>query len=78
MANDQGDTEKLLARAAAAIAEAKQLLAKNVAWQAEIHYRLRLMITRTVFHPRSLRFYSPADFPEPKLPYQPFPNETDS
>lgn len=69
---------EMFARASAAIEEARRLAAENSRWQTELLYNLRRMATRTCFHPRSLTFYSPLDFPELKLPYQPFPSETDS
>ncbi len=40
MSDDQGASEKLLARAAAAIEETERLTAESQAWQAEIVYNL--------------------------------------
>ncbi|WP_128925599.1 hypothetical protein [Bradyrhizobium guangxiense] len=69
---------ELFARASAAIEEAKRLMAENDKWQAEVLYNLRRLAIRTTFHARSMKLYSPLDFPELRLPYQPFPGETDS
>jgi hypothetical protein len=76
MSDDQGASEKLLARAAAAIEEAERLTAENRAWQAEIIYNLRRRSARTTFHPHSLKLCSPRDFPEKKRPDQPVPAES--
>ena len=78
MADALDSHELLLARAAAAVEEAKLLAAKNRAWQAEIQHSLRRMLIRASLHPHSLRLYSPLDFPERKLPYRPFPTESET
>lgn len=65
----------LFARAAVAIEEARLLISKNRAWQAEIIDGVRRMVRRGRFYPRSLTLYSPLDFPQPVVRYIPFPQE---
>ena len=62
MADTPEAGEKLLARAAAAIEEAKRLSSRNEAIRIDLQEQLRRIRTRTVFHPSSQKVYSPSDF----------------
>jgi len=77
MADAPDATEKLFARAAAAMVDAQMLAARNRAWQAEVTFGMRRMIERTCFHPKSLTLYSPADFPVRATPDQPLGHDRD-
>ncbi|MBO4226658.1 hypothetical protein [Bradyrhizobium neotropicale] len=70
--------ENLFSRAAAAITEAARLAAENKAWQAEVRFSLRRMVTQMSFHPKSLKLYSSLEFPEPRGTCQPFPSENEN
>lgn len=61
---------KLLARADAAIAEARRLIEANRESQEGTGERLRRMYFRSMFYPKSIRIYSPQDFPEPRRSHQ--------
>jgi hypothetical protein len=69
--------EKLFARADAAIAQARHLLEQNWEWQRSTGTQVRQMYLRARFYPKSLKLYSPLDFPEPRQSDQPFPGQTD-
>ncbi|MBV8700533.1 hypothetical protein [Bradyrhizobium sp.] len=69
--------EKLFARADAAIAQARHLLEQNREWQRSTGTRVRQIYLRARFYPKSLKLYSPLDFPERRQPDQPFPARTD-
>jgi len=71
------ETDALFARAAAAIAEAKLLTAQSHEWQATTFARLRYLSFQFTFEPKSLKLYSPLDFPGRRRPYEPFPTEAD-
>jgi len=75
MADALDDTEKLIARATAAITEAKRLSKENRDLLQRADARLRNLYFRSSFHPKTLRLLSPLDFPERRRAYQPFPNE---
>jgi len=77
MADILDDTEKLLARATAAIAEATRLMEENRKWQAKMSAGLRRMHFSASFYPKTLRLFSPLDFPDRRTPYQPFPTEAE-
>jgi hypothetical protein len=62
MAHALDDTDKLLARATAAIAESVRLLEENLSWQMNIRGGLRLMRLRANFKPKAHRLLSPLDF----------------
>ncbi|MBR1178321.1 hypothetical protein JQ617_30460 [Bradyrhizobium sp. KB893862 SZCCT0404] len=66
MVNSPDAGEKLLARATAAIAEAKRLSGQNAAMRIDLQRELTRMRTRAVFHPSSRKLYSPLDFLEQK------------
>src|SRR5690349_5270941 len=63
------ETEKLIARANAAIVETARLIQTNLAWQAKTHAQLKRMKLRACFQPKSYRFYSPINLPD--HPYRP-------
>jgi hypothetical protein len=65
---DEG-TEKLIARANAAIVEAARLIQTNLAWQEMTRAQLKRMKLRACFQPKSYRFYSPIYLPN--HPYRP-------
>jgi hypothetical protein len=77
MADAFDDTEKLFARASAAIAEATRLAEESLDWRKSLSERIRCMRTRAKFHPKSLRIYSPLDFMYRLQPCQRTSGETD-
>lgn len=56
------ETEKLFARANAAIAEATRLAEESLDWRRTVGKGVRLMHIRARFYPKTLKFYSPLDF----------------
>ena len=71
MADALDDTEKLFARASAAIAEAARLAEESYIRRKSVGEGIRLMRSNARFYPKSVRFYSPADFmfrPGPPAP----------
>jgi len=75
MAEALDETDALFARATAAIAEAKRLAEQSHEWQAKTFTRLRRLSFGSTFEPKSLKLYSPLDFPDRRRPYEPFPTE---
>lgn len=74
MPNDQ---DELFARAKAAIAEARRLTEENREWQKGLTARMNKMCFRTTFFPKSVKLFSPQDFPDRRPPYQHFRKEDD-
>jgi len=62
MADAVDDTEKLFARASAAIAEARRLTEEGHVWRKTTNERVRRLHVRATFFPKSLRIFSLADF----------------
>jgi len=62
MADAPDQAAGLLARASAAIAEAKRLAEERDIWRKSIDERIMRMRSRATFHPKSLRIYSSVDF----------------
>ena len=67
------DTDQLLARSQAAIAEARRLVEINWQWQARIAENLDLMFLRNRFDPATARPAYPQDFDaqQPSSPRSP-------
>jgi hypothetical protein len=61
------DPDPLLARADAALIEAKRLIDESRRWQQDTVAQIRRMRFRASFQPQSLRLYSPLDF-LPRMP----------
>jgi hypothetical protein len=62
MADGLEETEKLFARANAAIAEATRLAEESYVRRKNLCEAIKLMRFKATFHPRTDRFYTPADF----------------
>lgn len=62
MADAVDETEKLFARANAAIAEAARLAKENYVQRKSLSEGIRLMRFNAVFYPKGRRFYSATDF----------------
>jgi len=69
------ETEKLLARASAAIAEAARLAEESYHHRKSLGERIRFMRYNAAFYPKSLKIYSPLDFLAGVGPRKPYPNE---
>src|SRR5690242_9186596 len=76
MADAVDETEKLLARANAAIAEAVRLAAESYVRRKRLSEGIRLMRFNARFSPKAVRVYSPSDFLFPPGP--PGPRSSDS
>ena len=77
MADAAGETERLFARASAAIAEAERLAEECRHWQKIMAEGIRNTRFRAGFYPKSLKIYSPLDFSQRLRPGKPFSNEND-
>jgi len=72
MADAVDESEKLFARANAAIAEAARLAEESFVQRKNLGERIRLMRLKAMFYPKTKRFYSPTDIlfrlrpPEPR------------
>jgi hypothetical protein len=62
MVDGVDETEKLLARANAAIAEAARLAEESYVRRKSLSEGIRLIRFNARFHPKTDRFYSPSDF----------------
>ena len=58
------ETDELIARADAAMAEAARLIEANLLWQARAHALLRRMRFGTSFQPKDFTVYYPPNFPD--------------
>jgi len=58
------ETEELIARANAAMAEAARLIEANLLWQARAHALLRRMSFRASFQPKYFTLYYRPDLPD--------------
>ena len=76
MADAVDETEKLFARASAAIAEAARLAEESYGWRKRLDQGIRRMRFRAAFHPKSLRIYSPLDFLSRLPPCEPPSDQT--
>ena len=77
MAIQPDNLNVLLARADAAIAEARRLIEANENLQHETASRIHRMLFRASFYPKALKLFSPLDFLEPDRSSQPFPIQSD-
>lgn len=77
MPDDLDEHTKLLARADAAVAQARRLIEANREWQNNIEGRMRRMLFRATFAPKSLKLFSPWDVRAPERSSQPFPAQPD-
>jgi hypothetical protein len=68
MVDTSGDTDRLLARATAAIWEARRLVETNLLWQAHINGGLKRMHFRASFLPTTFKIFSPLDVPTRRRP----------
>jgi hypothetical protein len=75
MADAVDETEKLFARANAAIAEAARLAEESYVRRRSVGEGIRLMCFNARFYPKTVRFYSPADFLFRLGPPEPCQNE---
>jgi hypothetical protein len=75
MADAVDETERLFARANAAIAEAARLAEESFIQRKSLGERIRLMRLRAMFYPRTERIYLPTDFLFRLDPPQPCPNQ---
>ena len=66
MADALDECQKLIARATAAIAEAKRLVQENLGYQLQAEAKLKRMYFRASFHPKTVKLLSPLDFPAPR------------
>lgn len=71
------EADKLGVRAMAAIAAAKELTESLRDRRHVAEKLVRRFYFRASFHPKTLKVFSPLDFPEPRRPNQPFPFEAD-
>lgn len=62
------ELDAVFARAEAAIAEAAQLMAANCYWRTQVQRAVTLRQTGVQFSPKTLKVYSPTDFPGPIMP----------
>lgn len=77
MADAAGETDRLFARASAAIAEAERLAEECLHWQKIMAEGIRNTRFRGRVCPESLKIYSPLDFSQRLRPCEPFSNEID-
>ena len=75
MADALDTSEKLFNRADAAVARARRLIEENRQWQDGISRNVKRMYFRAIFYPKTVKFFSPLDFPDQRPAYQPFPSE---
>lgn len=77
MADALEETDKLFARANAAIAEAARLAAESYVRRKNLCEGIRLMRFNARFYPKTVRFYSPTDFLFRLGPCEPGANGSD-
>jgi hypothetical protein len=65
--------DPLFERAHAAIVESRKLALENRTAQASIHAKIKQFAFEATLYPKSLKLFSPLDFPVLNRPYRPFP-----
>ena len=78
MIEGPNETGQLVERASAAIAEARRLVKENRELQLKASFRIKRLHYGSSFGPKTLKLYSPQDFPEkPRPPYRLCPSQDD-